>query len=319
MELQKSMIRYDWTIENLSDLYNQPFSDLIFQAQSIHRQYFPGNKIQKATLLSIKTGSCSEDCAYCAQSAHNKSKIQEHKLLSVEEVKQAALNALDKGSTRLCMGAAWRQVKDNSDFERVLEMVRVVSGLGLEVCCTLGMLTLEQAKLLKEAGCCTYNHNLDTSPEYYGNIVSTHTYNERLETLKNVREAGITVCCGGILGMGESLNDRLSLLQQLATQNPHPDSVPINMLVQIEGIRLKKQPPLDPFDFVRIVAVARITMPTSMVRLSAGRVYMSDETQALCFIAGANSIHTGSKLLTTPNVGEDNDDVLVRKLGLTYV
>lgn len=312
------MIRYDWTTESLSNLYYQPFLDLMFQAQSIHRQYFPDNKIQKATLLSIKTGSCSEDCAYCSQSARSKSKVDEHKLLSLEEVREAALSALSKGSTRLCMGAAWRQVKNNADFEHVLEIVRMVSGLGLEVCCTLGMLTLEQAKRLKEAGCHTYNHNLDTSPEYYGKIVSTHTYQERLETLKNVRAAGITVCCGGILGMGECIGDRLALLCQLATQEPHPGSVPINMLVQIEGTRLEKQPPVDCFDFVRIIAVARIAMPASTVRLSAGRVYMSDEMQALCFLAGANSIHTGSKLLTSPNVGEDSDDELVRRLGLSY-
>lgn len=313
-----SSLRYNWSLEELRDIYLLPFPELIFQAQSIHRQTFPSHKVQRSTLLSIKTGGCPEDCAYCPQSAHHETSVERHALLPQDEVLAAAKQAKEAGSTRFCMGAAWREVKDGDNFEAVLGMVRSVHELGLEVCCTLGMLNENQASRLKEAGCYAYNHNLDTSPEYYGEIISTRTYQDRLTTLQNVRKAGITVCCGGIIGMGESLNDRLSLIQQLANQDPHPESVPINMLIRIDGTPLKLVHDVDPLDFVRIIATARIAMPSSMVRLSAGRTEMSDEMQALCFIAGANSIFAGEKLLTTPNPGEDQDNSLMKRLGMEF-
>jgi biotin synthase len=312
------MIRHDWTVDSLLELYSLPMPELLFRSQQVHRQFFPDGTVQRATLLSVKTGKCSEDCSYCAQSAKYKTEIEEHRLLPLEAVIEAGQQALAAGSTRLCMGAAWRQVKTNQDFDRVLEMVREVSSMGLEVCCTLGMVTEDQAIRLKEAGCHSYNHNLDTSPEYYPEVITTHTYEERLETLRNIRKAGIQICSGGIIGLGESVEDRLSMLCQLATQDPHPENVPLNMLVKIAGTPLENQEPVDPFEFVRIVALARITMPASMVRLSAGRNHMNDEMQALCFCAGANSIHTGPRLLTTDNRGADYDELLIDRLGLRF-
>ncbi len=313
-----STLRYDWTLSEVEAIYRQPFPDLIFQAQSVHRTYFNQNEVQRSTLLSIKTGGCSEDCKYCPQSVHNDTSLERHSFLEKEVVIKKALEAKEEGSTRFCMGAAWRQVKDGKEFDHILELVRGVKAVGMEVCCTLGMLNKEQAHRLKEAGCHAYNHNLDTSPEYYGEIISTRTYKDRLTTLQNVRDAGITVCCGGIVGMGEKVMDRIGLLSQLANQNPHPESVPINMLVRVEGTPLELVEDVDPIEFVRMVATARIIMPHSMVRLSAGRTEMSDEMQALCFFAGANSVFAGEKLLTTPNPDEDHDNALMEKLGMHF-
>ncbi len=313
------MVRYDWTIAEIRGVYGQAFPDLIFQAQGVHREYFSASEVQRSTLLSVKTGGCPENCAYCPQSAHYDTGVERHSVLPTEYVVEKAKQAKAEGSTRFCMGAAWREVKDGKEFDSVLELVRSVHGLGMEVCCTLGMLSESQAERLKEAGCYAYNHNLDTSPEFYGKIISTRTYQDRLETLKRVREAGITVCCGGIIGMGESVNDRLGLLMQLATQNPHPESVPINALQRVEGTPLAEQEKVDGIEFVRMIATARILMPRSYVRLSAGRVEMSDEAQALCFVAGANSIFAGDKLLTQKNPGEDRDRVLMEKLGMRFV
>ena len=312
-------LRYDWTLSDIRAKYSQPFPDLLFQAQSVHREYFDPREVQRSTLLSIKTGGCPENCSYCPQSAHYDTGIEKHAVLPREYVVGKAREAKAEGSTRFCMGAAWREVKDGKDFDAVIGLVEAVHAEGMEVCCTLGMLTESQARRLKDAGCYAYNHNLDTSPEFYGKIISTRTYEDRLNTLKNVRNAGITVCCGGIIGMGESLNDRLGLLMQLANQNPHPESVPINALQRVEGTPLADQPPIDPLDFVRMVATARIVMPRSMVRLSAGRVEMSDETQALCFLAGANSIFAGDKLLTQKNPGENRDQALMQKLGMKFI
>lgn len=309
-------IRHDWTLSEIEQIYTLPLPELFFQAQTIHRLYHRNDAVQGCQLLSIKTGGCPEDCAYCPQSAHYKTGLDRELLLSVDETLAAARNAKESGATRFCMGAAWRSVPDNENFDRVLEMVRGVRGLGLEACCTLGMLTAEQADKLASAGLTAYNHNLDTSPEFYGEIISTRIYADRLETLKNVRQAGITVCCGGIVGMGEERRDRFGLLQQLANQTPHPESVPVNMLVRVEGTPLADQESLDIFEFVRTIATARIIMPASMVRLSAGRLQMSEEAQALCFLAGANSIFMGDKLLTTPNPETDNDKNLLDKLGM---
>ncbi|MDD2942530.1 MAG: biotin synthase BioB [bacterium] len=314
------MFRYDWSKAEVQQIYNQPFPELIFQAMTVHRGHFPGNKIQRSTLLSIKTGFCPEDCSYCPQSAHYDTKIDKHGLLPKEFVMEKAAQAKEKGSTRFCMGAAWREIKDGDQFDAVLDIVSSVASLDMEVCCTMGMLTDSQAERLKDAGCHAYNHNLDTSPEYYGNIISTRTYQDRLDTLKRVRSAGMTVCSGGIVGMGESIEDRLELLRQLATQSPHPESVPLNMLIRVEGTPLAdEQQAVDGIEFVRLVATARILMPGSLVRLSAGRTQMSDETQALAFVAGANSIHSGDKLLTTANPGDDHDDMLIKKLGMSFV
>jgi len=313
------MLRYDWSVEEIKTIFNQSVPDLIFQAATIHRENFNPNEVQRSTLLSIKTGGCSENCAYCPQSAHYKTEIEKHGILPVDFVKGKALEAKATGSTRFCMGAAWREVRDGKEFDAILELVREVSALGMEVCCTLGMLTESQAQRLKEAGCHAYNHNLDTSPDFYGNIISTRVYQDRLDTLKYVRSAGLTVCCGGIIGMGEKMEDRYKLLQQLSNQKPHPESVPINMLQRVEGTPLANQKPLDPIEFVRMVATARILMPTSYVRLSAGRVEMSDECQAMCFVAGANSIFAGEKLLTQSNPGVDRDQELMNKLGMKFV
>lgn len=312
------MLRFDWTLKELSDIYSQPFPDLLFQAQTIHRANHSAVTVQRSTLLSVKTGGCPENCKYCPQSAHYDTGVERHAVLPTEVVVAKAMQAKEQGSTRFCMGAAWREVRDGKDFDKIIELVSAVSDLGMEVCCTLGMLSEPQAARLKEAGCYAYNHNLDTSPEYYGQIITTRTYEDRLRTLENVRKAGITVCCGGIVGMGEKVSDRLGLLLELTHQNPHPESVPINMLVRVEGTPLSEQAPVDPIDFVRLIATARIVMPRSYVRLSAGRMEMSDEMQALCFVAGANSIFAGEKLLTTPNPGEDHDRKLLSRLGMQF-
>jgi biotin synthase len=266
----------------------------------------------------VKTGGCPENCKYCPQSAHYDTGVERHSVLPLDVVRAKAVEAKEAGSTRFCMGAAWREVRDGKDFDAIIDLVREVRGVGLEVCCTLGMLSESQAERLKQAGCYAYNHNLDTSPEYYGEIISTRVYEDRLRTLENVRKAGMTVCCGGIVGMGESIKDRVALLVQLANQPLHPESVPINMLVKVEGTPLCDQKDIDPLEFVRMIATARIMMPTSMVRLSAGRMQMSDEMQALCFVAGANSLFAGEKLLTTPNPGEDHDGALMNRLGMQF-
>jgi biotin synthase len=308
-------IRHDWTIEEIESLLDLPFNDLVFQAQGVHREHFDPNRVQVSTLLSIKTGACPEDCGYCPQSAHHDVALERERLLPLDEVLEAARDARQKGATRFCMGAAWRNPTDRN-LERVIEMVQAVRGQGLETCMTLGMLTPAQAQRLAEAGLDYYNHNLDTSPEFYGEVIGTRTYQERLDTLEHVRAAGMSVCTGGILGMGESRRDRAGLLQQLANLPRHPESVPINQLVRVEGTPLFGVEDLDPFEFVRTVAVARILMPGAHVRLSAGRSGMSDEMQALCFLAGANSIFYGEQLLTTPNPDQDRDQALFRRLGI---
>jgi biotin synthase len=311
-------LRHDWTLVDIRAIYSLPFPELMFQAQSVHRANFDATEVQRSTLLSIKTGGCPENCSYCPQSAHYDTGIEKHAVLPKDYVIEKARAAKAEGSTRFCMGAAWREVRDGKDFDAVIGLVEAVHAEGMEVCCTLGMLTESQAKRLKDAGCYAYNHNLDTSPEFYGKIISTRTYEDRLNTLKNVRTAGITVCCGGIIGMGESVNDRLGLLMQLANQNPHPESVPINALQAVEGTPLAGQGKVDHLEFVRTIATARILMPRSMVRLSAGRVEMSDETQAMCFLGGANSIFAGDKLLTQKNNGENRDQALMKKLGMHF-
>lgn len=314
------MQRYNWSLEEALEIYKLPFTELIYQAQAIHRKFFENNEVQRATLLSIKTGGCPEDCSYCPQSAHYDTGLEREGLLDKEVVLAQARKAKSEGSTRFCMGAAWREVKDGKEFDSVLELVEGVHSLEMEVCCTLGMLSSSQAERLKDAGCHAYNHNLDTSPEYYEKIISTRTYQDRLDTLKNVRDAGITVCCGGIVGMGESIEDRVSLLLELSSQTPHPESVPINMLVKVEGTPLSEQDAeaVDPIDFVKMVATARILMPKSYVRLSAGRTEMTEEMQALCFTAGANSIFAGEKLLTTPNPEDEKDKQLFKKLNMKF-
>jgi biotin synthase len=308
-------LRHDWQLAEVQALYTLPFNDLLFKAQSIHRAYFDANEIQISSLLSIKTGSCSEDCGYCPQSARYDSDITPEALMPVDKVLQAAKAAKEQGASRFCMGAAWRKPKDK-DIERVVEMVQGVKALGLETCVTLGMLTDEQTQRLKEGGLDYYNHNLDTSEDYYSEVITTRTYQDRLDTLERVREAGINVCCGGIVGMGETELDRAKLLLQLANLPKHPESVPINMLVQVEGTPLMGTERLDPIIFVRTIAVARILMPQSRVRLSAGRNDMSDEMQALCFLAGANSIFYGDKLLTTDNPMTNRDLSLFARLGV---
>lgn len=309
-------IRYDWTLGEIEAIYNLPLAELIFRAQSLHRIFHRADEVQGCKLLSIKTGGCPEDCAYCPQSAHYKTGVERESLMTVEATLKAAQQAKEEGATRFCLGAAWRDVPDGEEFERVLEMVRSVRSLGLEACCTLGMLSQNQADALARAGLTAYNHNLDTSPEFYGQIISTRAYRERLDTLKRVRRAGIMVCCGGIIGMGESRSDRYGLLRQLAIQKPHPESVPINMLVRVKGTPLAGRPAVDTFEMARMIATARILMPASMVRLSAGRLSLSEEAQALCLIAGANSIFIGEKLLTTPNPDAGHDEALLDKLGM---
>ena len=308
-------LRHDWTREEVHALFTLPFPELMFRAAQTHRQYFDPAEVQISTLLSIKTGGCPEDCAYCPQSAKYDTGVKADKLMTVDAVLAEAIAAKANGASRFCMGAAWREPKDR-DLEAVCAMVEGVKALGLETCATLGMLTGEQAARLKASGLDYYNHNLDTSPEFYGDIITTRTYRDRLDTLDRVRDAGINVCCGGIVGMGEGLADRVGMIATLANLPAHPESVPINMLVQVEGTPLAGAARLDPLDFVRTIAVARVTMPASVVRLSAGREDMSDETQALCFLAGANSIFYGPKLLTTPNPERDRDMRLLDKLGL---
>jgi len=308
-------IRHDWTREEIQTLFDLPFSDLMFQAQTVHRSYFNPNEVQVSTLCSIKTGACPEDCAYCPQSARYDTGLEREKLMAVEKVIEEARAAKASGATRFCMGAAWRSPK-NRDMPYVTTMVQGVKALGLETCMTLGMLDEAQAQELSDAGLDYYNHNLDTSPEYYGEIITTRTYQDRLNTLANVRKAGMKVCCGGIVGMGEDEKDRAGLLQQLANMPEHPESVPINMLVKVEGTPLANEADLDPFDFIRTIAVARILMPQSHVRLSAGREQMNEQTQAMAFLAGANSIFYGEKLLTTPNPEANKDMQLFKRLGI---
>jgi len=310
-----SPARHDWTREEVRELFGLPFPDLIFRAAKVHREHFDPSEVQISTLLSIKTGGCPEDCAYCPQSAKFETGVTAEKLMDLKAVLAEARAAKAGGASRFCMGAAWRSPKDR-DLEKVCEMVEGVKALGLETCATLGMLTSGQALRLKSCGLDYYNHNLDTSPEFYGEIITTRTYQDRLDTLMHVRAAGINVCCGGIVGMGESLEDRVGMIATLASLPVHPESVPINMLVRVEGTPLARTKTLDPLDFVRTIAVARITMPASMVRLSAGREDMSEETQALCFVAGANSIFYGPKLLTTPNPTRDRDMALLDKLSV---
>jgi biotin synthase len=315
---EKSVVplRYDWQRSEVEAIYRTALPSLLYRAQTVHRQFHPEDRVQTCQLLSIKTGGCPEDCGYCPQSAHYDAGVGREGLLEPEHVISVAREAAGRGVTRFCMGAAWRQAPEGREFQKVLEMVRGVSELGLEVCCTLGMLTERQAEELKDAGLSAYNHNLDTSPEFYGSIITTRVYEDRLKTLAAVRKAGLTVCCGGILGMGEREEDRIGLLWQLALLEPHPESVPINMLVRVEGTPLGKMPALDPLEMVRAIATARILMPASRVRLAAGRKQLSQEAVTLCFLAGANSIFVGEKLLTTPNPGRDEDEELLQTLGM---
>jgi biotin synthase len=308
--------RNDWTKSEIIGLYNLPLMDLLYKAATIHRQYHDPNTVQVSTLISIKTGGCSEDCGYCPQAARYQTKIEGNDLMSVQQVKALALRAKNSGSSRVCMGAAWRNVKDGEDFDQVLEMVRTINKLEMEVCCTLGMITENQAKRLSEAGLYAYNHNLDTSEEYYKEVISTRGYEDRLKTIENVRKTNVTVCSGGIIGMGESVEDRCGMLATLASLYPQPESVPINALVAVEGTPLEDQQPVEIWEMIRMVAVTRIVMPLTQVRLSAGRKDMSREGQAMCFFAGANSIFAGDKLLTTPNPNVDDDikNLLPRKL-----
>ncbi|HUQ66252.1 MAG TPA: biotin synthase BioB [Flavitalea sp.] len=310
-------LRNDWTIEEINEIYNLPLLELVHRAATIHRQYNDTGEVQVCTLLSIKTGGCSEDCAYCPQAARYNTGLNVQALMKKDEVLEYARKAKEAGSTRFCMGAAWREVRDNRDFDRVLEMVQGVNEMGMEVCCTLGMLTGQQAERLAEAGLHAYNHNLDTSPEYYNEIITTRTYDDRLRTLENVRKAGVTVCCGGIIGLGEKHEDRINMLHTLSTLPAHPESVPINALVPVQGTPLADQPRVDIWDMVRMIATARILMPSTMVRLSAGRAQMSVAEQAFCFMAGANSIFAGEKLLTTPNPSFGEDMQMFNLLGLT--
>ncbi len=310
-------IRHDWSLDEIASLLDHPFNDLLFRAQTVHRAHFDPNRIQMSTLLSIKTGACPEDCGYCSQSAKHDTGLERERLLPVAEVVDAARAAKANGATRFCMGAAWRNPSDKN-LDQVVRMIEAVRGIGLETCVTLGMLTREQAFRLSDAGLDYYNHNLDTSPEFYGQVITTRTYQDRLETLGHVQAAGMKVCSGGILGMGESRRDRASMLRQLANLPKHPESVPVNLLVQVEGTPLYGTADLDPLELVRTIAAARILMPRSYVRLSAGRSDMSDELQALCFLAGANSVFYGERLLTTPNAESDRDQRLFDRLGMTF-
>jgi len=308
-------MRYDWSIEEIEGLFSLPFNDLMFRAQQAHRAHFDANEVQLSTLLSIKTGGCPEDCKYCPQSSRYTTDVESELLMKKDEVMKAARIAKDKGASRFCMGAAWREPKGRA-FELVLDMIREVKNMDMEACATLGMLDTEQAAKLKAAGLDYYNHNLDTDPDYYKEIISTRTYEDRLDTLKNVRAEGMSVCCGGIVGMGESKRNRAGMIAQLARMSPHPESVPINMLVKVEGTPMQDLEDLDPFDFIRTIAVARITMPSSHVRLSAGRETMNEQMQSLCFLAGANSIFYGEKLLTTGNQDAEKDQELFTRLGI---
>ncbi len=310
-------IRNNWTKQEIEAIYNKPVLELIYDAATVHRQFHEASEVQVCTLLSVKTGGCPEDCAYCPQAARYHTEVKVQKLMEVEEVIGKALEAKEAGSTRFCMGAAWREVRDNRDFDKVLEMVKGVSTMGMEVCCTLGMLSPEQAQKLKDAGLYAYNHNLDTSEEFYNDIITTRNYGDRLETLENVRSAKISVCSGGIIGMGEKEGDRIGMLHTLATLPEHPESVPVNALVPVEGTPLEDQEKVSVWEMVRMIATARIIMPKAMVRLSAGRVRMTLEEQALCFMAGANSIFAGDKLLTTPNPGYVQDKEMFQILQLS--
>jgi biotin synthase len=309
------MLRYDWTTAEILDLLNLPLLDLVYQAQTIHRQHWQGTDIQLATLMSVKTGGCAENCGYCSQSAHHPTAVKPEPFKTVDEVLTAAQKAKDLGSDRFCMGWAWREIPDGKQFDAMLDMVKGVRNLGMEACVTAGMLTPPQADRLAEAGLTAYNHNLDTSPEYYNQIVSTRTYGDRLQTLTHVRNAGITVCCGGIIGMGEQLEDRARMLEILATLNPHPESVPINALMPIPGTPLADQTHVNSFDLVRMCATARIVMPKARVRLSAGRSHLTSEAQVLCFLAGVNSIFYGETLLTAENPEPDCDRQLLEAIG----
>ena len=304
-----------WTVAEVQALFDLPFNDLMFQAQTVHRAHFDANLVELATLLSVKTGGCPEDCGYCPQSVHSDSGVEATKLMGVEEVRVAALAAKAAGATRCCMGAAWRAPKDR-EVEAVAELIKTVKNTGMEACCTLGMLADGQVEVLRDAGLDYYNHNLDSAPDFYGDVITTRDYQERLDTLARVRNAGVSVCCGGIVGLGESRLQRAGLIAELANLGPYPESVPINHLVKVEGTPLAHQADLDPLEFVRTIAVARITMPMARVRLSAGRQSMSDAVQALCFVAGANSIFYGDKLLTTPNPQGNDDMALLARLGL---
>ncbi|MDE1514381.1 MULTISPECIES: biotin synthase BioB [Vibrio] len=308
-------VRHHWTVAEVNALLDQPFMDLLFEAQQVHRKHHPHNHVQVSTLLSIKTGACPEDCKYCPQSAHYRTDVEKERLMEIERVLDAAQKAKNSGSTRFCMGAAWKNPKPR-DMPLLKQMIRGVKEMGLETCMTLGMLTPDQAQQLAQAGLDYYNHNLDTSPEFYGNIITTRTYQDRLDTLSHVRDAGMKICSGGIIGMGESVNDRAGLLVELANLPTQPESVPINMLVKVKGTPLEQVDDVEPFDFIRLIALARIMMPKSAVRLSAGREQMNEQMQALCFMAGANSIFYGCKLLTTPNPAEDSDMLLFKKLGI---
>lgn len=309
-------IRNNWTREQIAEIYNTPVLELIYNAATVHRTHHDPQEVQVCTLLSVKTGGCPEDCSYCPQAARYHTNVKVHKLLEVDEVLGKANEAKEAGSTRFCMGAAWREVRDNRDFDKVIEMVKGVNAMGMEVCCTLGMLTHEQALKLKEAGLYAYNHNLDTSEEFYGDIITTRNFKDRIETLENVRQAKISVCSGGIIGLGEHENDRIGMLHTLATLPEHPESVPVNALVPVEGTPLEDQPKVSVWEMIRMIATARIIMPKAMVRLSAGRVRMTLEEQALCFLAGANSIFAGDKLLTTPNPAYVQDQEMFQTLQL---
>jgi biotin synthase len=311
-------ISHDWTAERVEDLYHLPLTELLFRAQTVHRHFHDPGTVQRCTLLSIKTGGCPEDCAYCPQSARYATGVQREELMKPDAVLAAARQASENGSTRFCMGAAWREVHDGAAFDAVLSMVEEVAALGMEVCTTLGMLTADQAQRLKSAGLTAYNHNLDTSPDFYPSIITTRTYQERLDTLQHVQDAGLSVCSGGIVGMGESSRDRCAMLAQLGRLDPHPESLPVNVLVRTPGTPLAQADDLDPIDLVRTVACARLVAPKARVRLSAGRLALSDEAQALCFMAGANSIFSGEKLLTSPNPRVDDDRALMDRLGLRF-
>jgi len=310
------MIKNNWTKNEISEIYNRPLLDLIFEAASIHRKNNDYSEVQISSLISIKTGGCPEDCSYCPQAARYSTDVNVHGMMKLEEVTRAAQAAKDTGSSRLCMGAAWREVRDNRDFDKVLEMVKVVNGMDMEVCCTLGMLTYEQAQKLKDAGLFAYNHNIDTSEEHYKNVITTRSYDDRLKTIENVRQAHLTVCSGGIVGLGETIEDRIGMLHLLATLPQHPESVPINALVPVKGTPLENQARVSVWDMLRMIATARIIMPKTVVRLSAGRLEMTLPEQALCFMAGANSIFAGDKLLTTPNPSTQDDRKMFEILGL---
>jgi len=309
--------KHDWTTQEILDIYNKPLMELLYEAATVHRLYHDPNTVQVSTLLSIKTGGCPEDCGYCPQAARYHTEIEGNDLMTVPHVKAQALRAKASGSSRVCMGAAWRNVKDGPEFDQVLEMVRTINKLDMEVCCTLGMLTENQAQRLAEAGLYAYNHNLDTSEDYYKDVISTRAFEDRLETIDNVRKSNVTVCSGGIIGMGEAVADRAGMLVALATLNPQPESVPINALVAVEGTPMEEMPPIPIWDMIRMVATTRIVMPKTQVRLSAGRTEMSREGQAMCFFAGANSIFAGDKLLTTPNPDVNADMEMFKLLGLT--